>query len=67
MIDTKTWKTGETGNRSPDVDGDIQFDNVSFAYPARQDVSVLRGLIMVARKGETTALVGCSGSGKFLI
>ncbi|CAF1265949.1 unnamed protein product [Rotaria sp. Silwood1] len=47
-----------------DLNGDIQFDNVSFAYPARPDILALRDLTLVARAGEITALVGSSGSGK---
>ncbi|CAF3936871.1 unnamed protein product, partial [Rotaria sp. Silwood1] len=49
-----------------DVNGDIEFDNVNFAYPARSDVFVLRNLTLMARAGETTALVGSSGSGEYL-
>lgn len=46
-----------------DLDGDIEFHNVNFAYPVRPDVPVLRNLNLVARAGETTALVGASGCG----
>jgi ABC-type dipeptide/oligopeptide/nickel transport system ATPase component len=46
------------------IDGDIHFDNVSFHYPARKDVLILQNLILVARAGKTTALVGSSGCGK---
>jgi len=45
------------------VDGDIRFDNVNFVYPSRQDSSILQNLSLVARAGETTALIGPSGSG----
>ncbi|CAF3793064.1 unnamed protein product [Rotaria sp. Silwood1] len=46
------------------INGDIEFDNVDFIYPSRKEASVLRNLSLVARAGETTALVGSSGSGK---
>ncbi|CAF0988808.1 unnamed protein product [Rotaria sordida] len=46
------------------MNGDIQFDNINFAYPARPDVLVLRNLNLIARAGEITALVGSNGSGK---
>ncbi|CAF4991842.1 unnamed protein product, partial [Rotaria sp. Silwood1] len=46
------------------INGDIQFDNVNFAYPARSDVLALRNFTFTARAGETTALVGSNGSGK---
>ncbi|CAF2087046.1 unnamed protein product [Rotaria magnacalcarata] len=54
----------ESGQKSTDINGDIQFENVNFTYPARKDVKVIRHLNLVARAGETTALVGKSGSGK---
>ncbi|CAF4823257.1 unnamed protein product [Rotaria magnacalcarata] len=47
-----------------DLNGDIQFENVSFAYPARPSILALREITLVARAGETTAFVGSSGSGK---
>ncbi len=47
-----------------DLNDDIEFDNVNFIYPARKDVPVLRNLSLIARAGQTTALVGSSGSGK---
>ena len=40
---------------------DIVFNNVGFAYDAKQ---VLDGVSITAREGEVTALVGPSGSGK---
>ncbi|CAF3859215.1 unnamed protein product [Rotaria sp. Silwood1] len=46
------------------INGDIQFDNVNFAYPTRSDVLVLQNLTLMARAGKITALVGSSGSGK---
>ncbi|EKD05540.1 hypothetical protein A1Q2_00154 [Trichosporon asahii var. asahii CBS 8904] len=42
----------------------IEIRNVSFAYPARPDVSVLRDVSIKVRAGETLAIVGHSGSGK---
>jgi ABC-type multidrug transport system fused ATPase/permease subunit len=47
-----------------DLSEDIEFDNVNFIYPSRKDVSVLRNLSLIARAGQTTALVGSSGCGK---
>ncbi|CAF5184739.1 unnamed protein product, partial [Rotaria sp. Silwood1] len=44
------------------ITGDIEFDNVDFIYPSRKEAPVLRNLSLVARAGETTALVGSSGS-----
>ena len=44
--------------------GDIRFDNVQFAYPARPDTSALTGTSFHVRPGETVAVVGASGAGK---
>ncbi|CAF1295721.1 unnamed protein product [Rotaria sordida] len=46
------------------VNGDIEFDNVNFIYPSRKDAPVLHNLSLIARAGQTTALVGLSGCGK---
>ena len=46
----------------PDVRGEVEFDDVTFAYTA--GVPVLRHVSFHAPAGSTTALVGSSGSGK---
>ncbi|CAF3948834.1 unnamed protein product [Rotaria sp. Silwood1] len=46
------------------INGDIEFDNINFIYPSRKEVSVLHNLSLIARAGQTTALVGSSGCGK---
>lgn len=45
------------------VRGDIQFDNVSFTYPAGQGTT-LQGIDFSVKGGEMVAIVGRSGSGK---
>lgn len=54
-----------TARRMADTNGDIVFDQVSFVYPSRQQVSVLNRLSLIARAGQTTALIGSSGCGKY--
>jgi ATP-binding cassette subfamily B protein len=47
--------------------GAVRFENVSFSYPSRADLPVLRELSLEARPGEKIALVGPSGAGKSTI
>lgn len=47
--------------------GTVAFENVSFAYPSRSDVSVLNGLNFNVGSGQQVALVGPSGAGKTTI
>ena len=43
------------------------FDRVSFTYPSRADIPVLKGLSFTINSGEQVALVGPSGAGKTTI
>ena len=61
-LNTQTTET-RGAHRFP-IDGEIAFRNVSFAYPQRSDVPILRGLSSVIQYGECVAVVGTSGSGK---
>ncbi len=44
--------------------GEVVFDRVTFRYPSRPEMAVLRGVSLTARPGERIALVGPSGAGK---
>ncbi|PFG14347.1 ABC transporter ATP-binding protein [Bacillus sp. es.036] len=46
----------------PRYEGNVSFDHVSFAY--KEDEYVLKNLSFEAKKGQTIALVGHTGSGK---
>ncbi|EYD70832.1 ABC transporter transmembrane domain-containing protein [Limimaricola hongkongensis] len=49
---------------APQARGEITFEDVSFSYPSRPDVSALDHVGVTIRPGETVALVGPSGAGK---
>jgi ATP-binding cassette subfamily B protein len=53
-----------TGPLPSRLEGAVAFEDVSFRYPARPEVQVLRGITLAARPGERIALVGPSGAGK---
>lgn len=46
------------------LQGDIEFDHVSFAYSDTKDVPVIKDLSLHVKRGETIALVGATGGGK---
>ncbi len=47
----------------PGREGEVEFRNVSFRYPDAEEY-VLRDVSFTARKGETVAFIGATGSGK---
>uniref|UniRef100_A0A0X3P980 Multidrug resistance protein 1 n=2 Tax=Schistocephalus solidus TaxID=70667 RepID=A0A0X3P980_SCHSO len=52
------------GEELPSTDGEIAFENVSFYYPSRPDVPILKNFSLTIPAGKTVAIVGPSGSGK---
>lgn len=50
-------------NLNYDIEGVIEFKNVSFKYPGAEK-SVLKNINFTAKPGETTAFIGSTGSGK---
>jgi ABC-type multidrug transport system fused ATPase/permease subunit len=57
-----------TGDKLPDekVTGEIELENVTFSYPCKKDVEVLKGfnLKIDPEKKRVVALCGTSGCGK---
>lgn len=61
ILDMKGTEVEEV-NQTKKPDGAVKFDNVTFAYKPGENV--LKQISFEARKGETVALVGHTGSGK---
>ena len=53
--------------KKEELNGEIKFENVSFTYPTRPDLKVLKNFTCTFEAGKTIALVGPSGSGKSTI
>lgn len=49
------------------VAGEVRFEKVTFAYPSRPDVTVLKDFSFSLSSGEVVAIVGPSGAGKSTI
>ncbi|KAG6608770.1 Multidrug resistance protein ABC Superfamily [Phytophthora cinnamomi] len=54
----------ESGLRPIHFEGKIEFKNVSFRYPTRPEVTVLRNYNLTIEAGQTVAFCGPSGGGK---
>ena len=64
VIDTKPLITdGAHTEGEPGKQGEIEFRNVSFTYPDSRK-AMLEGISFTAKKGQTVAFIGSTGSGK---
>lgn len=59
--------TDVNDHKTPEIQGEIEFRNVNFTYPARPDALVLNNVSFKVPRGKTCAFVGSSGSGKSTI
>ncbi|XP_069816579.1 ATP-binding cassette sub-family B member 5 isoform X2 [Dendropsophus ebraccatus] len=59
-IDSYSLKGQKPGN----FQGNLELCQISFKYPSRPDVDVLKDLSVTIRSGQTVAFVGSSGCGK---
>lgn len=48
----------------PKLQGDLEFDNVTFRYNSEEDANILQNVSLKVEAGQTIAIVGRSGSGK---
>ena len=56
-------REGSLSEANPESAGTVEFRNVSFRYPDAAD-NVLENISFTAKKGETVAFIGSTGSGK---
>ncbi|GMN54324.1 hypothetical protein TIFTF001_023454 [Ficus carica] len=58
-----------SGDKCPlgDEDGEVELDDVWFAYPSRPSHMILKGITLKLKPGSKVALVGPSGGGKTTI
>lgn len=61
ILDTNPENLDDSLNK-PQIEGKIEFQNVSFAYP--NGTAVLNDVSFVIKKGESAAIIGPTGSGK---
>jgi len=59
------YENDQSSKEVTNMTGEVMFDNVSFGY--KEGLSVIKGLSLIARPGETIALVGPTGAGKTTI
>lgn len=65
IIDTKADIRNEEGAKElKDIRGEVEFEDVSFAYDDEPDRMILRDVNFTIQPGETIALVGPTGAGK---
>ncbi len=53
--------------KSTDINGDLQYDVKSFAYPDEKNIPVLKNIHFTLKPGQTLGLVGKVGAGKTTI
>ncbi|KAI7885366.1 P-loop containing nucleoside triphosphate hydrolase protein [Lichtheimia hyalospora FSU 10163] len=57
----------DPGKRQHTLGGQIEFRDISFSYPTRPNIPILKSFSTLVSPGTTLALVGASGSGKSTI
>jgi ATP-binding cassette subfamily B protein len=67
LLDREPVVDAGGGETLTEVNGQVQFDGVGFAYPVRPEVEVLGDVNLRLEPGRVVALVGPSGGGKSTI
>ncbi|GAA3413484.1 ABC transporter ATP-binding protein [Paenibacillus hodogayensis] len=66
VLDTRTeYEDNSSANDDKPIRGEVRFENVTFCY--KESVPVLKNVSLIAKPGETIALVGPTGAGKTTI
>ena len=64
MMNSKPEVPANEGIWVDEIKGEIEFKNVTFKYPSRPDVAVLKDYSLKIKEGEMVAFCGESGCGK---
>lgn len=67
ILEEKTEKISLTKPNNIKIEGNLSFNDVSFSYPSRRDINVLKNISFSVEKGKLLAFVGPSGAGKSTI
>lgn len=67
IIGTENEKETMKGVKKPVITGNVKFSSVSFSYPQRKDIEVIKNLSLEVKHNQTVAFVGSSGAGKSTI
>lgn len=68
LLDETPEKINSAQNKTSEkIKGNVTFKNVSFTYPSRKEMKVLKGVNFTANFGQKIAIVGPSGVGKSTI
>jgi ABC-type multidrug transport system fused ATPase/permease subunit len=64
ILEEETENISLTETSDISINGNIEFKDVSFSYPSRRDIQVLKNISFKINQGKQIAFVGPSGSGK---
>jgi len=64
ILSEKTEYYHDKGTRDQILRGEIEFENLCFSYPSRNNTMVIDNLNLSVSPGERIAIVGASGAGK---
>lgn len=67
IIEQENENEIQKGELKPTITGHVSFKQVSFSYPQRKDLPVLKNITFNVTQNETIALIGSSGAGKSTI